>query len=201
VGERGRQLSPLRPCGRICAKCLHEPAFFNRRCPCTVRTAIFRVITQTNGKTGMGDSVLKSVERGGHHHSCVIDAAITHEFGGNHTTDVSHNGQLRDADAAKTLEASVRSNASRGLCHKGVFPSHIPSLFPYPPEVAPMRMLRFHSSSPTSAGSNVHNDLNGSAMPSADAFTWRRGESRRRRRPCVWEGGRSFRGDGSESKK
>jgi hypothetical protein len=43
----------------------------------------------------------------------IIDVACTHEFCGNHFTDVGRNGQLRDPDVNKLLETAARTKVAR----------------------------------------------------------------------------------------
>ena len=56
-------------------------------------------VHKANGKTGRGDLIINDVNR-----HVMADVALTHEFCGNHLTDVSRNGQLRDPDVNKLLE-------------------------------------------------------------------------------------------------
>jgi len=43
------------------------------------------------------------------HPDLIVDVAPNHEFGGNNMTDASRNGELRDVDPAKILEATART--------------------------------------------------------------------------------------------
>ena len=43
----------------------------------------------------------------------VIDVACTHDFCGNHLTDVGRNGQLCDPDVNKLLEITARTKLAR----------------------------------------------------------------------------------------
>jgi len=44
----------------------------------------------------------------------ILDVAFFyHEFGGNHMADVSRNGELRNTDPAKLLEAAARAKVRR----------------------------------------------------------------------------------------
>ena len=52
-------------------------------------------IVKPNGKTGQGDLVIKHANIGGDVH-LIIDAALIHEFGGNHMADVSLNGGYQE---------------------------------------------------------------------------------------------------------
>jgi hypothetical protein len=58
-----------------------------------------------------GDLPIKDANIGGNRH-LIIDVACTHEFGGNHFTDVGRNGQLRDPDVNKLLETTACTKAA-----------------------------------------------------------------------------------------
>ena len=61
-----------------------------------------------NGKTGQGDLVIKRANIG-RDANLIIDVTLIHEFGGNRMADFSLNGELRNAQPDKLLEAAART--------------------------------------------------------------------------------------------
>ena len=69
-------------------------------------------IVKPNGKTRLGDLVVKCANMGGDA-NLIIDVALIHEFEGNHMADVSLNGALRHAQPDKLLESTARTKVRR----------------------------------------------------------------------------------------
>ena len=67
---------------------------------------------RARGKTGRGDLLIKDANVGGDRH-LVMEIACTHDFCGNHLTDVGRNGQLRDPDVNKLLETTACTKVAR----------------------------------------------------------------------------------------
>ena len=63
---------------------------------------------EQNGKTGQGDLVIKRANIGGDA-NLIIDVTLIHEFGSNHMADFSLNGELRNAQPDKLLEAAAQT--------------------------------------------------------------------------------------------
>jgi hypothetical protein len=134
-------------------------------------------VSKANGKTGRCDLLIKDANIGGNRH-LIIDIACTHEFGGNHLTDVGRNRQLRDPDVNMLLETTARTKVAR---YHEAYANRLSTTYAFLPCVmltsgqihgeflrllyilAHRRTLRYF-------------DNLGDAEPGTDAFTWRRSQ-------------------------
>ena len=134
-------------------------------------------VRKPNGKTGRGDLVIKDDSLGGDRH-VIVDVACTHEFCGNHFTDVGRNGQLLDPDVNKLLETAARTKVARyrdGYAHRpGTTYAFLPCVMSTSGRIhgeflrllyilAHRRTLRYFAS--------LEDD-----EPGTDAVTWRRSQ-------------------------